>query len=302
MIDNSDPRLFGRPTGGVHPVSKRTWIFTHIADKNGIGRKKRSNIFFKEKDYNNDPVSTELAAREAQQIWSDAEGETVNTCRVLDSGLIEMDVRDGFVTRFSPGQLDKMIQQRWWSRDVHGLRYAETKINGKHIPCHRYLLGVFDPSVVVDHKDGNGLHNEDDNIWITDQSKNTANRKIVNCWTGVPGVNECWKKNNDLAGYCTSLQMKGHARDDSYFNLSDYGNNINATFKAAVACRIEKEDLYQMHCARRVRGLVYPEIPLHVNLKRPPRKRKLKIKKKEQQQKTPEQALDDLMEFVLAQE
>lgn len=61
-------------------------------------------------------------------------------------------------------------------RTSRATQYCTTKIDGKNIYMHRFILEVTDPDVVVDHKDGNGLNNTRGNIKATTRSKNGRNR------------------------------------------------------------------------------------------------------------------------------
>ena len=60
---------------------------------------------------------------------------------------------------------------------------------------HRFLLGVYDPKVFVDHKDHNGLNNARNNLRQATNSQNLQNRgKQKNNTSGLKGVT--WDKNN----------------------------------------------------------------------------------------------------------
>lgn len=51
------------------------------------------------------------------------------------------------------------------------------KFHGTTIRMHRFLLGVNDKLLVVDHKDHNGLNNQRYNLRVCSKSQNGANRK-----------------------------------------------------------------------------------------------------------------------------
>jgi hypothetical protein len=59
-------------------------------------------------------------------------------------------------------------------------KYVRTRIrrggSRKIIQIHRLILGVSDPSMYVDHKDGNTLNNQRSNLRICTNSQNQANR------------------------------------------------------------------------------------------------------------------------------
>jgi hypothetical protein len=45
------------------------------------------------------------------------------------------------------------------------------------VKIHRIILGLDDPLIKVDHKDGNGLNNMRSNLRIANESQNGANRR-----------------------------------------------------------------------------------------------------------------------------
>lgn len=59
---------------------------------------------------------------------------------------------------------------------------------------HRFLLGLTDPKVHIDHINGNGLDNRRSNLRVATPSQNSANRrKIANATSPYKGV--YWQKN-----------------------------------------------------------------------------------------------------------
>lgn len=56
---------------------------------------------------------------------------------------------------------------------------ASTKTDGiyKQIRMHRVLLGITDPEIYVDHKDGDGLNNQRSNLRPCTSSQNSQNKK-----------------------------------------------------------------------------------------------------------------------------
>lgn len=71
------------------------------------------------------------------------------------------------------------VRRYSWGLDGNG-KYASTKIriDGKRrrVALHRYILGVTDPKVFVDHVDRNPLNNLRSNLRICSNSQNQANR------------------------------------------------------------------------------------------------------------------------------
>lgn len=75
-----------------------------------------------------------------------------------------------------------LIHWKWsvvFAQDVDGLFYATRggSINGKAISVrmHRFILGITDPKIEVDHKDHNGLNNQRQNLRYGSKSQNQSN-------------------------------------------------------------------------------------------------------------------------------
>lgn len=65
-------------------------------------------------------------------------------------------------------------------------QYVKLSINGKYVLLHRFIMGVTDPAVFVDHIDGNGLNCTRKNLRLSNALQNAQNRTTKH--TGV--VNE----------------------------------------------------------------------------------------------------------------
>lgn len=67
--------------------------------------------------------------------------------------------------------------------------YVRGNLDGKTIRLHRFILGITDSSVKVDHKDHDTLNNRRSNLKAGSHADNMANRRVnANSKTGVPGV------------------------------------------------------------------------------------------------------------------
>lgn len=67
-------------------------------------------------------------------------------------------------------------KHRWHARAVKNRSYASSKINGKNVSLHAYLLTPPQNSD-IDHIDGNGLNNQRFNLRICSHMENMANQK-----------------------------------------------------------------------------------------------------------------------------
>jgi hypothetical protein len=69
---------------------------------------------------------------------------------------------------------------RWYARErAPGLVYAQTTIykGGKRtLQMHRLLLGLTDPRIESDHRDGNGLNNMRQNLRVSSRAQNIHNQ------------------------------------------------------------------------------------------------------------------------------
>lgn len=92
--------------------------------------------------------------------------------------------------------IDK-ITCRSWRVDTCG--YISGRYNGKFISIHRYLLGVDDPKIFVDHIDRNKLNNRRSNLRLCNRTQNQRNyNQRVDNSSGFSGVywhsrNKRWK-------------------------------------------------------------------------------------------------------------
>lgn len=70
--------------------------------------------------------------------------------------------------------------------------YAERKINGKNVKLHQFIVG----QIGIDHKDGDGLNNQRENLRLATSSQNNANRRKCCGLSKYKGVH--WDKNRGL--------------------------------------------------------------------------------------------------------
>jgi len=81
--------------------------------------------------------------------------------------------------------VDIVAGRRWYSVESRGTRYAKT---GKNSRMHRMILGVSDPTIVVDHINGDGLDNRRSNLRQVDVTANVQNRQRSKSGGRCPGV------------------------------------------------------------------------------------------------------------------
>ena len=111
---------------------------------------------------------------------------------------------------------------------------------------HRYILGVTDPSICVDHIDRNGLNNQKSNLRLTDthlnkRNQNTCSRNRFN----FNGIGYEPKRGTHSAriraSWCEDEYdpiKKRYKTKNKSFSLSEYG--FNEALRLAVLTRIQK--------------------------------------------------------------
>lgn len=91
------------------------------------------------------------------------------------------------------GDYEFLNQWKWYAIAKSGIIYAErtcrygTRSENKkqHIKMHRLILGAIDPSIKVDHKDGDGLNNKRSNLRICTNAQNCMNSSTKRKYKGI---------------------------------------------------------------------------------------------------------------------
>jgi hypothetical protein len=87
----------------------------------------------------------------------------------------EIPLTQGYVALVDDADFDRVNEHKWCLHRGNGkARYAKTRIrsSGKFVTLHRFLLRLSDPSVQVDHRDGDGLNNLRANLRSCNNSEN----------------------------------------------------------------------------------------------------------------------------------
>lgn len=95
----------------------------------------------------------------------------------------EIPLTQGKVTLVDDADYEWLNQWKWCaqSNKLSDVFYAQHGFNvcpglRKYIRMHRFILGMTDPKVQVDHRDRDGLNNQRLNLRVTDASGNVHNR------------------------------------------------------------------------------------------------------------------------------
>jgi len=122
----------------------------------------------------------------------------------------------------------------WLIKKQGNTFYAEDWKEGL---MHRFILGINDPKIFVDHKDHNGLNNQKSNIRICSHEQNIRNRTSYgkSKYLGVTASGNNWiarichnKKNHNLG---TFKNEEDAARKYDEYALMYHGEFANLNFK-----------------------------------------------------------------------
>lgn len=88
-------------------------------------------------------------------------------------------------------------------------KYTYALNKRKSVALHRAILGITDPTIFIDHIDGNGLNNQKSNLRIATHQQNTQNAgKQKNNTTGYKGVFKIKNTNS----YKTSIYIRENGK------------------------------------------------------------------------------------------
>lgn len=76
---------------------------------------------------------------------------------------------------------DRVSQYGWCLSDgfkTQDYVRAFANIKGKIVKLHRFILGITDPCIIIDHIDHNPLNNTKANLRIVTRSENQLNRRV----------------------------------------------------------------------------------------------------------------------------
>lgn len=106
----------------------------------------------------------------------------------------------GLFAQVDDDDFEFLDQWKWSADKSYNTWYARrTEHLGNcklvRIRMHRLIMQITDRKVFIDHKDGNGLNNQKDNLRICSCSNNGANRRVKAGTSKYLGVN--WDKQNN---------------------------------------------------------------------------------------------------------
>ena len=160
-----------------------------------------------------------------------------------------VELRDGYAVGFTPKNEEfwfdiefiDFVKAHCWHYDKCG--YVRSRINGKGVRLHRYVMGVTDSAIIVDHIvhppwGEHQVDNRKSNLRLVTNSQNQMNSKISkNNTTGVKGVSKSGnqyvarimiKGKSISLGYYSTLEEAAKARQDAEKQF--FGNYAYDTF------------------------------------------------------------------------
>jgi len=109
-----------------------------------------------------------------------------------DHSIVYIIRRSGEIYEFLVDSEDLvLLGDRSWSLSLHpsGRARVEARVGGRLIYVHRHILGVREPSLYVDHINGNSLDNRKSNLRLCSNAENLRNRGKTRANTsGFKGV------------------------------------------------------------------------------------------------------------------
>lgn len=99
---------------------------------------------------------------------------------------------------------------KWQAHKPRHVWYAQRDFGGrkdkKKVQMHRFILGMTDPKIDVDHRDVDGLNNRRANLRIATRSGNLANRPRCKSKSGFRGV---FMHKNCIASFGAQITVNG---------------------------------------------------------------------------------------------
>jgi hypothetical protein len=106
----------------------------------------------------------------------------------------------GKFAKVSSQDYESVKRHSWYYREG----YALTKVRGKEIRMHRFVMNVTDPNLIVDHKDRDRLNNTRENLRVVSLLENANNRVdnvFIECFGESKTISEWSRDERCVVGY-----------------------------------------------------------------------------------------------------
>lgn len=112
---------------------------------------------------------------------------------IINNNYVEMIIESkvyGIIrVKIDNDDLEKCSKLTWHYAKNKDSKYIQTRIKGKMIKLHRYIMNMNNSNLVVDHINRNPLDNRKSNLRICSYKENSFNKSIrVDNTSGIPGV------------------------------------------------------------------------------------------------------------------
>lgn len=136
----------------------------------------------------------------------------------------EVQLSQKMVALVDDEDFDRVIEFRWsFSRRRSANGYAVSAVGtGRNVFMHRFILQPSDPSIIVDHINGNGLDNRRSNLRLATHSQNHANcgRRRHNT-SGFKGVHFTKRRSHLECPWAAYLGALKKSRFLGYFTTAE---------------------------------------------------------------------------------
>ena len=143
----------------------------------------------------------------------------------------EIQLTQGYSTIVDDEDYAELSKHKWCAvangRNIYAIRRTRRSDNYKievHISMHRQILGLTNPSVQVDHIDGNGLNNQRNNLRQCTGSQNASNcRSAKGSSSKYVGVHYIKERvgGKKYRRWAAMIRIKGKQRCLGYFMVEE---------------------------------------------------------------------------------
>jgi len=96
----------------------------------------------------------------------------------------EIQLSKGYLSQVDDSDYERcMVGPKWFAKVTSNTVYAQRHFRGvdgtrKTQKLHRFILGITDPAVRIDHRSGNGLDNQRRNLRVSTPAQNSHNSRL----------------------------------------------------------------------------------------------------------------------------
>lgn len=103
--------------------------------------------------------------------------------------IIESKIHGIIKVKIDEEDLEKCSKLTWHYAKNKDSKYIQTRIKGKMVKLHRYIMNISDRDLLVDHINRNTLDNRKSNLRVCNYQENSFNKSIrADNTSGIPGV------------------------------------------------------------------------------------------------------------------